>query len=907
MVLVEGRPGFGKTHLLDEVAESALGRGIRVGRGSVTVSEQTVPLAVLSTALFDGAQPVLDRGERARLHQLPEQRYLLLDELESLLERAAMRFPLLLCLDDMQWADSVSRAALRSLPVRLAASPIVWLVAYRPGRESGELRRAVEGLVNSGAPTCVLGPLDAAATGQVVRDVMRAKPDDALLSLAQRAHGNPFLLVELLRGLLEEALVAIESDRVRLVDGRLPARVSDSMRDRLARMTDFAIQVADVASVLDRSFSFDQLARMLDVAPAPLLAPVGELLSAEILSQHEDALTFRHDLLRQAVRDTLPASALRALQRQAVDVQLETGAQPAEVAAQLAACAVPGDQIAVRTLHDAAHGLAQSDPSAAADLSAQALELAGADTPARGPLAAQTVLLLHAAGRINEGKALANALLSQTLPVEQEAEVRLSLADMVGLSPDERAEAGLRALALPGLPASMRARHLAYLVRNLAVAGRVADAWALLPEARKATRTGDDPTATVAVQLAEATLEYLAGDLPNAYRLIDAVTNADVYRGEPVRTVLVGTGRSAVLAALDRYDESMAQTVEQLALAQRDRQGVAERMWEGWRGSQLLQLGQLSDAAAALEGIVESPSAVTYVGLHDAAVVAALGTVAIHTGDPRQLERCVTAMRDLASAGPPNLQRLAAWLLARKAMAGGDPAAARRELCAIGEDARHTVISTVPMDFTAGVTLARIARAAGDTELVRTAVASAAELADRNPTVASIVGTAAHTRGLATSDPADFGSAVSSFERSPRPLALASALEDAGRAEVGIGKRDDGVAILGRALEIYSRCGASWDARRVRRRLRELGVRRRIATTERPARGWAGMTDSELEVVRRVSAGMTNREVAERLFVSTHTVSTHLRHVFAKLGISSRVELARIAAEHDVTATNRPS
>jgi DNA-binding CsgD family transcriptional regulator len=86
-----------------------------------------------------------------------------------------------------------------------------------------------------------------------------------------------------------------------------------------------------------------------------------------------------------------------------------------------------------------------------------------------------------------------------------------------------------------------------------------------------------------------------------------------------------------------------------------------------------------------------------------------------------------------------------------------------------------------------------------------------------------------------------------------------------------------------------------------------LGVRRRIATTERPARGWAGMTDSELEVVRRVSAGMTNREVAERLFVSTHTVSTHLRHVFAKLGISSRVELARIAAEHDVTATNRPS
>jgi DNA-binding CsgD family transcriptional regulator len=108
-------------------------------------------------------------------------------------------------------------------------------------------------------------------------------------------------------------------------------------------------------------------------------------------------------------------------------------------------------------------------------------------------------------------------------------------------------------------------------------------------------------------------------------------------------------------------------------------------------------------------------------------------------------------------------------------------------------------------------------------------------------------------------------------------------------------------------LEIYARCGASWDGRRVRGRLRELGVRRRIAATDRPTSGWAGMTDSELEVVRRVSAGMTNREVAEQLFVSTHTVSTHLRHVFTKLGISSRVELARIAAEHDLPATNRPS
>jgi DNA-binding CsgD family transcriptional regulator len=88
----------------------------------------------------------------------------------------------------------------------------------------------------------------------------------------------------------------------------------------------------------------------------------------------------------------------------------------------------------------------------------------------------------------------------------------------------------------------------------------------------------------------------------------------------------------------------------------------------------------------------------------------------------------------------------------------------------------------------------------------------------------------------------------------------------------------------------------------VRGRLRNHGVRRRLVARER-AKGWASMTDSELAVARRVAQGLTNREVAEQLFVSAHTVSSHLRSIFAKLDINSRIALARIAAEHDTTAT----
>jgi DNA-binding CsgD family transcriptional regulator len=77
-------------------------------------------------------------------------------------------------------------------------------------------------------------------------------------------------------------------------------------------------------------------------------------------------------------------------------------------------------------------------------------------------------------------------------------------------------------------------------------------------------------------------------------------------------------------------------------------------------------------------------------------------------------------------------------------------------------------------------------------------------------------------------------------------------------------------------------------------------VRRRLVATEPETNGWAALTTSELAVARLVAEGLTNREVAERLFVSPHTVNSHLRHVFSKLGINSRVELARLARDHEM-------
>jgi DNA-binding CsgD family transcriptional regulator len=145
-----------------------------------------------------------------------------------------------------------------------------------------------------------------------------------------------------------------------------------------------------------------------------------------------------------------------------------------------------------------------------------------------------------------------------------------------------------------------------------------------------------------------------------------------------------------------------------------------------------------------------------------------------------------------------------------------------------------------------------------------------------------------------------YAEASENLELGPRPLALTSALEDCGRLHADRWNSDEAVGKLGRALEIYAQLGASWDAGRVRRRLRSLGVRRRLPAVPAERNGWAALTDSELAVVGLVVQGMTNREAAERLFVSPRTASTRLRHVFDKLKLNSRMELAVVAARHGV-------
>src|SRR6266851_2454740 len=184
VLLVEGGPGLGKSRLLEEAVSLAGRAGVRAAMGRADADDNVVPMAPL--------------------------------------ERAALEHPMLICLDDLQWADAGTVEALRVLPARLGGVPIIWIAAYRTGQASALLLHSVAELAEANATRLVLDPLDEDSVGRVIADLMSAPAGAALLEIAENAHGVPFLLIELLRGLLEEGLVRIDRAQAVLVEARLP-------------------------------------------------------------------------------------------------------------------------------------------------------------------------------------------------------------------------------------------------------------------------------------------------------------------------------------------------------------------------------------------------------------------------------------------------------------------------------------------------------------------------------------------------------------------------------------------------------------------------------------------------------------------------------------------------------------
>jgi DNA-binding CsgD family transcriptional regulator len=898
VAIIEGAAGLGKTRLLAAARASAHALSFRTGLGAADPGHSPIELAVLMEALFGGAESLVERTALGSRDRSREEPFWLLQDVQTLLERAALRQPLLVCLDDVQWADAGCGFALRMLTQWLAPLPVAWLIAVRPNQGVPQIRRALAELTAAGATTVHLTPLHASAVAEVAADVLGAPAGGDLLRTLADVRGNPFLVVDLLVGLREENLVRLVDGRMRLAENRVPHRLEDSMRRRLSRTTAAGERVVTVAASLARQFTLDQIAAMARIPIADLVDPVREVIDAGIFIEEGGRLAFQHDLAREALRGAVPDPVRRALDREAADVLLAGGALPVEVAAQLAASAEPGDVTAVRALAEAAESLGMTDPGASADIASVALSLVPSRHPLRGPLVARRTVSLFAAGRSKEARAFADNALRQSLPAEQEADVRLSLAAMFAISADDRADNARQGLSLTGLSADTRARLWASLFHNLLVAGRLDEGLAIESEVRTNVLASTDLAARYFFQIGRSAMEYQLGRFEPALQLLQGVNPERLAGFDDPRERLTHSYRPWLLSALDRVDEAFAVAEDGLASARRDRQNWAIHVFETWKGRHLLHLGRLDEANAVLEGRFHLADAHLIVGVLDAAAVVAYGRTKLHLGDERGAREVAEIAKVMLTTTVPVVRRLAAWYLAVHSMATGDPAQAHRWLCALGETERLSLFPLFPMEVADDALLVRMALAAGDQELAKTVVLLAARRCDLNPGVPSVAGAAAHTQGLLNESRHDLEQAAAILVTCPRPLALAAALEDLGCARLADGDRNGAVDAFDRVLRICIDAGAARDAARARMRLRELGVRRRVQSLDRPKLGWESLTAAELQVARLAAAGCTNRGIADRLFVSPHTVNTHLRHVFDKLDIRSRVDLTRIVERH---------
>ena len=191
--------------------------------------------------------------------------------------------------------------------------------------------------------------------------------------------------------------------------------------------------------------------------------------------------------------------------------------------------------------------------------------------------------------------------------------------------------------------------------------------------------------------------------------------------------------------------------------------------------------------------------------------------------------------------------------------------------------------------------LVRGALADGDQARAVALAKQTQRLAAMTPGDPDMAAAADRARGLVERDPAALQRAAGRYAPG---LARADALEDAGNSWAGQGDRGRATTLLSQAYALYEELGDADDLARVRSSLRAAGIRlRHWSHADRPAFGWDSLTDTERRVADLVAQGLSNRQVANRVFLSTHTVAFHLRHIFWKLGITSRVQLARIAAE----------
>ena len=905
VLAIEGEAGIGKTRLVQSIVDDARSRGAAVFSGQAHPFERTRPFGVLAGALDlsrrspdprKAAIGALLAGQDAGVPARPagDVQYRVVEEIVDLVETLSAERPVLLVAEDLHWADSASLLAILSVTRQLPLAALLVVVTARPSPLPAEVVRLLDDLAAGGARTLRLQPLKPDEVAVLAADMLRASPGPALTAMLAKAGGNPLWAVAMLRSLADGGMLRRVGDSVEPTTFELPASLGDLVVRRLRHLPTTTLDLLQVTAVLGDAVSLRDVAAVARRPPAEVVAQLRDAFDAQLLDEADDRVVFRHQLVHDAIYRHIPPPARRLLHREAAVALMAAGADQLDVADHLMLGAERGDEQAVAWLRDAAREASGQAPLVTVELLLRAEALLPDGHRDVDLVASEVIQALLRAGKVSEASARAEAMLARRHAVELDTPLRLALLGALALQnrADELIALAQASLAGSGLRPSDQVLVLAQ------------QSWAL-------TYTGDPRAGESAAGRALAVAEQ-AGDQAMTVWALTALLVA-VGRQGRYGEALAHARRAAALAAESHDTRSLPlQPKLFLGLALFDcdlvgdarlafREALDDEFGSGWWLSDALMadaqasfvLGEWEDA---VPGLIAGGQAAQEKGnqLLESQSLAYRTIIATGQGDLGTANELAAGLTESLQGGELSYNAgILTFAVAGLKEAEGDTQGAFDLLLRCwrfdaARESRYYHRCLAP-------DLVRLAVALGEREVaaeVASVVEAGVPLAPEVPTVRSL---ALRCQGLVDGEVEPMIESVALARQAPLLVEHAGACEDAARLLTHGGRPAEAAALLTEALVRYEQAGADAWARRVRVRLRALGVRPGPrGSRDRPSHGWESLTGTERAVSRLVAEGLTNRGIARRLDISPHTVNTHLRHVFAKLDVSNRVALAAV-------------
>ena len=914
-VVIEGPAGIGKTALLAAARTAAAGAGMRVLRSRGAELEREFAFGVVRQ-LFEPPLAEASELERADLLQaaagvaagllgLPggspsdavpspgvDSSFAILHGLYWLCANLAADDPLCLVVDDAHWADAASLRYLAFLLTRLEELDAALLVATRPPEAGTDAELLGTVTTDSSAEVIRLRALTRAAVGQITQSRLGGVPDPAFVDACLRAtRGTPFLMRVLLEA-LSEGGIAPTAEAARDVE-RIGARtVSRSIRLRLRRLPEQAGRLARALAALEES-DLLQAARLARLSEAEA-ADAAELLMAAGILESGRPLTFIHPIVRTAIYSELSSTERSQAHRLAADLLAEVAGADARVAEHLLITEPAGDGWVVDRLVGAA---CAAGKQGAPESEAVFLRRALAEPAPVGDRAALLLDLGMAEASVGHSDWREHLQGAVNAAPDAAAAVNATMVLATGLSRSQRFGEAVEVLDRASLSLDSRHSELALLLEAAAIAPAM-----------------NDPATAPSVSLRRERLREQVARHPAPPELPLAVAAfTSVLTNEPAE-VGAGLANRALLAAGSAPDAS------------RGRPWFSFTTWFSLTTFSLLwaeryaQLRPLLDASIAHARATGDSSRLA-VGLATHSWLAfQRGDLGAAEGDAR------TALAATKLPAPPMYRVMNGGLLAKTLVEQGELDAAEEVLAPLDSDAESGSVIAAEVRFARGrlrIAQGRFAEGVEDFRAVGTLLtratitcpgylpwrseAALAHLAFGERESAGRLANDELELALAFGAPRALGvakravaivtggnrgelllrEAIAAFERGDAGLERARALTDLGASLRRRNRRTEARELLREALDAAHRLGAKPLAKYAETELRATGARpRRVVLT-----GLDSLTASERRIAEFASQGLTNREIAQTLFVTARTVEGHLTSIFRKLQLDSRDEL----------------